>query len=38
MNNWEVPPGVALTKTEKQDVVSAIRKHFQDCGSIAEFE
>jgi hypothetical protein len=38
LNNWEVPPDVALTKTEKQKVVSAIRKHFQDRGSVAEFE
>lgn len=38
LNNWEVPLGVALTETEKQDVVSAIRKHFQDRGSVIEFE
>jgi hypothetical protein len=38
MNNWEVPPEVALTETEKQEVVSAIRKHFQDRGSVVEFE
>lgn len=38
LNNWEVPPGVALTETEKQDVVSAIRQHFQDHGSVVEFE
>lgn len=38
LNNWEVPADVALTETEKQEVVSAIRKHFQDRGSVAEFE
>lgn len=38
LKNWEVPPDVALTETEKQDVVSAIRKHFQDRGSVVEFE
>jgi hypothetical protein len=38
LNNWEVPTGVALTETEKQEVVSAIRKHFQDRGSVIEFE
>lgn len=38
LNNWEVPPGVALTENEKQDVVSAIQKHFHDRGSVVEFE
>jgi hypothetical protein len=38
LNNWEVPTDVALTETEKQEVVSAIRKHFQDRGSVIEFE
>ena len=38
LNNWEMPPDVALTETEKQGVVSAIRRHFQDRGSIVEFE
>lgn len=38
LNNWEVPPDVALTEVEKQEVVSAIRKHFQDRGSVVEFE
>lgn len=38
LNNWEVPPDVALTEVEKQEVVSAIRKHFQDRGSAVEFE
>jgi hypothetical protein len=33
-----VPPDVALTEVEKQEVVSAIRKHFQDRGSAVEFE
>ena len=28
LNNWEVPPDVALTKNEKQDVVNAIKKYF----------
>lgn len=38
LNNWEVPPNLALTETEKRDVVSAIRKNFQDRGSVIEFE
>ncbi len=38
LNNWEMPPGVALTETEKQDVISAIRKHFQSRGLVVEFE
>lgn len=38
LTNWEIPPDVALTETEKQEVVSAIRKHFQDRGSVVEFE
>jgi len=38
LNNWEIPPGVALTETEKQDVISAIRKHFQSRGLVVEFE
>jgi hypothetical protein len=38
LNNWEVTPAVALTETEKQDVVSAIRKHFQNRGSVIDFE
>ena len=38
LNNWEMPPDVALTETEKQDVVNAIQNHFQDRGSIVEFE
>lgn len=38
LKNWEVPPDVALTETEKHDVVDAIRKHFQDCGSVIELE
>lgn len=38
LNNWDMPPDVALTETEKQEVVSAIRKHFQDRGSVVEFE
>jgi hypothetical protein len=38
LNNWRVPPEVALTESEKQDVISAIRRHFQDRGSIVEFE
>lgn len=36
--NWELPPNVALTENEKQDVVNEIRKHFQDRGSVIEFE
>jgi hypothetical protein len=38
LTNWEMPPDIALTENEKQDVVKAIRKHFQDRGSIVEFE
>ncbi|WP_426196937.1 Imm74 family immunity protein [Massilia sp. DWR3-1-1] len=38
LNNWEVPPEDALTENEKQDVISAIRKYFQDHGSIIDFE
>jgi len=38
LNNWEVPPDFALTENEKQDIISAIRKHFQDRGSVIEFE
>jgi hypothetical protein len=38
LNNWEMPPDIALTDAQKQDVVSAIRKHFQDRGSVVEFE
>jgi hypothetical protein len=38
LKNWEVPPDIALTETEKQDVVNAIRKHFQNRGSVIEFE
>lgn len=38
LNNLEVPPGVALTETEKQEVVNAIRKHFKDRDSAVEFE
>lgn len=38
LSNWEVPPNITLTETEKQDVVSAIRKHFEDRGLVIEFE
>jgi hypothetical protein len=38
LNYWEVPSGVLLTETEKQEVVSAIRKHFQGRDSVVEFE
>lgn len=38
LNKWEAPPNVALTETEKQQVLNAIRKHFQDQGSVVEFE
>lgn len=38
LNNWEVPPGVALTETEKKEVVDAIQKYFQDRGALVEFE
>lgn len=38
LNYWEAPLDVALTETEKHEVVSAIRKHFQDRGSVVDFE
>ncbi|MEH6436147.1 Imm74 family immunity protein [Massilia sp. DD77] len=38
LNTWEMPPDVALTEAEKQEVIGAIRKHFHDRGSIVEFE
>lgn len=38
LNNWEVPPNAALNETEKQEVISAIQKYFQDRGSVVEFE
>lgn len=38
LNNWEVPPDVGLTETERQDAISAIRKHFEDRGSAVDFE
>ena len=36
--NWEVPPGIPLTESEKQAFVDAIRKYFQSRASIVEFE
>lgn len=38
LNNLEVPPGVALTETEKQEIINAIRTHFKDRNSVVEFE
>lgn len=38
LNNLEVPPGVSLTETEKQEVVNAIPTHFKDRDSVVEFE
>ena len=38
LNYWEIPPEITLTETEKQEVVSAVRKHFQDRGSFVDFE
>jgi hypothetical protein len=38
LNNWEVPPDVALSENERQEIVSAIQKHFHDRGSIVDFE
>ena len=38
LKNWEEPPQVALTKTEKEEVVIAIRKYFQARSSLVEFE
>ena len=36
--NWEVPPDVALIEAERKEIVGAIRKHFQDRGSVVESE
>ena len=38
LNNLEMPSNVALTETEKQEIVNAIRKHFKDRDSVVEFE
>ena len=38
LNKWEEPPYAPLTETEKQDVVSAIRKHFEDRGLVVALE
>lgn len=38
LNNWEVPAEVAITDTEKQDIISAIREYFENLGSIVDFE
>jgi len=38
LNNWETPPNVTLTETEKQEVVNAIRKYFHDRGMVIDFE
>lgn len=38
LNNWEVPAEVAITDIEKQDIISAIREHFENLGSIVDFE
>ena len=38
LNNWETSSDVGSTETEKQDVVRAIRKHFQARGSLIKFE
>lgn len=38
LSSSDVPLQVALTEADKQDVVIAIRKYFQDRGSAIEFE
>lgn len=38
LHTWQVPPPVALTGTEKQHVISAIRKYFESSGSVVMFE
>jgi len=38
LNNYEVPPDVALTENEKHEIISAIQKHFQDRGTVIDFE
>lgn len=38
LNNLEVPPGVALTETERQEVINAIRTHFKDRNSVVEYD
>jgi hypothetical protein len=38
LHAWDASPEIALTEAEKQEVVSAIEKYFQDGGSVVEFE
>lgn len=38
LNNWEMPTGAALNDKERKNVIEAIFKHFEDLGSIVEFE
>lgn len=38
IDNWETPAGVALTETEKHDVITAIRKYFHGRGSVIDLE
>jgi len=38
LNKWQVPLNLTLNETEKQETISAIRKYFQDRGSVVEFE
>lgn len=36
--SYEVPSGLALSRSEKQLVMRAIRQYFQSFGSVVEFE
>lgn len=38
LNNWEMPTGAALIDKERKSVIEAIFKHFEDLGSMVEFE
>lgn len=37
LNNWSIPQDVPLTECERKDVISAIKKYFDDRGSLVEF-
>lgn len=38
LKTWEKPAEDALTESDKDEIVAAIRKHFEDRGSVVEFE
>ena len=38
IKNWEVPADMALSENERSAIISAIRKHFNERGSVVEFE